>query len=36
VRKHGQDGKGNITVSIDAFASLINEEVQKTLKTFEV
>jgi threonyl-tRNA synthetase len=36
VRRHGQDGKGNITVSIDEFASLINEELQKTLKTFEV
>ena len=36
VRKHGQDGKGNITVSIDDFASLVNKEVQKTLKTFEV
>ena len=36
VRRHGQDGKGNITVSIDEFASLVNEEVQKTLKTFEV
>lgn len=36
VRRHGQDGKGNITVSIDDFASLVNEEVQKTLKTFEV
>ena len=36
VRRHGQDGKGNITISIDDFASLVNEEVQKTLKTFEV
>jgi threonyl-tRNA synthetase len=36
VRRHGQDGKGNITVSIDDFVSLVNEEVQKTLKTFEV
>ena len=36
VRRHGQDGKGNITVSIDEFAALVNEEVQKTLKTFEV
>jgi len=36
VRRHGQDGKGNITVSIDEFASLVNEELQKTLKTFEV
>ena len=36
VRRHGQDGKGNITVSIDKFASLIKEELQKTLKTFEV
>jgi threonyl-tRNA synthetase len=36
VRRHGQDGKGNITVSIDDFASIVKEEVQKTLKTFEV
>ena len=36
VRRHGQDGKGNISVSIDEFASLVNEEVKKTLKTFEV
>ena len=36
VRRHGQDGKCNITVSIEAFASLVDEEVKKTLKTFEV
>jgi threonyl-tRNA synthetase len=36
VRRHGQDGKGNITLSIDDFVALVNEEVQKTLKTFEV
>ena len=36
VRRHGQDGKGNITVSIEEFASLVDVEVKKTLKTFEV
>ncbi len=36
VRRHGQDGKGNITISIEEFASLIDAEVKKTLKTFEV
>jgi threonyl-tRNA synthetase len=36
VRKHGQEGKGNITVTIDEFAKIINEEISKTLKTFEV
>ena len=36
VRRHGQEGKGNITVSIDEFASIVNEEIKKTLKTFTV
>ena len=36
VRRHGQDGKGNITVSIEEFASLVDVEIKKTLKTFEV
>ena len=36
VRRHGQDGKGNITISIEEFASLVDAEVKKTLKTFEV
>jgi threonyl-tRNA synthetase len=34
VRKHGQDGKGNLTMRIDDFAKLVNEEVNKTLKQF--
>ncbi len=34
VRKHGQDGKGNQTMSIEDFANLVNEEVSKTLKQF--
>ena len=36
VRRHGQEGKGNITVTIDEFARIVNEEIAKTLKTFEV
>lgn len=36
VRRHGQEGKGNITVSIDDFAKIVNEEISKTLKTFTV
>jgi threonyl-tRNA synthetase len=36
VRRHGQEGKGNITVTIDEFARIVNEEIEKTLKTFEV
>ena len=36
VRRHGQEGKGNISVSIEEFASIVNEEIKKTLKTFTV
>jgi threonyl-tRNA synthetase len=36
VRRHGQEGKGNSTISVDEFASIVNEEIKKTLKTFEV
>ncbi len=36
IRRHGQEGKGNITVSIDAFAVMVQEEIDKTLKTFNV
>ena len=36
VRKHGQEGKGNITVTIEEFVRIVNEEISKTLKTFEV
>ena len=36
VRRHGQEGKGNITISVEEFASIVNEEIKKTLKTFEV
>jgi threonyl-tRNA synthetase len=36
VRRHGQEGKGNITVTIEEFAKIVNEEIAKTLKTFEV
>lgn len=36
VRRHGQEGKGNVTVSIEEFAAMVNEEINKTLKTFNV
>jgi threonyl-tRNA synthetase len=36
VRRHGQEGKGNATMTIEAFAALVSEEVNKTLKTFNV
>lgn len=36
VRRHGQEGKGNAVMSIDEFARLVEEETQKTLKTFDV
>ncbi|WP_375605236.1 threonine--tRNA ligase [Flavobacterium davisii] len=36
VRRHGQEGKGNITIKIEDFITLVNEEVSKSLKTFEV
>ena len=36
VRRHGQEGRGNITVSIEEFAKMINDEISKTLKTFTV
>ena len=36
VRRHGQEGKGNITVTIEDFVRIVNEEVAKTLKVFEV
>jgi threonyl-tRNA synthetase len=36
VRRHGQEGKGNVTVSIDQFAAMVQEEINSTLKTFNV
>jgi threonyl-tRNA synthetase len=36
VRRHGQEGKGNITIKIDEFVALVNEEVGKSLKSFDV
>jgi threonyl-tRNA synthetase len=36
VRSHGQEGKSNITVTIEEFVKIVNEEIAKTLKTFEV
>lgn len=34
VRKHGDDGKSNQTMTIEAFADLVQEEINKTLKQF--
>jgi threonyl-tRNA synthetase len=36
IRRHGQEGKGNVTVTIEDFAAIVNEEIAKTLKTFIV
>ncbi|HLF53412.1 threonine--tRNA ligase [Flavobacterium sp.] len=36
IRRHGQEGKGNISVTIEEFASMVNEEINKTLKVFTV
>jgi threonyl-tRNA synthetase len=35
VRRHGQEGKGNITVSIEDFVKMVEDEIAKTLKTFK-
>jgi threonyl-tRNA synthetase len=29
VRRHGQEGKGNTTVTIEEFIKIVNEEVEK-------
>ncbi len=34
VRRHGQEGKGNVTVTIEEFAKMVNDEISTTLKTF--
>ena len=36
VRRHGQDGKGNTTLRIEEFISLVETEVYKSLHSFEV
>ena len=36
VRKHGQEGKGNATFTINEFAVLVNDEIAKTLKPFNI
>ncbi len=36
VRRHGQEGRGNASMTIEAFAAMVNEEIGKTLKTFNV
>jgi threonyl-tRNA synthetase len=34
VRRHGDAGKSNQSMTIEAFAALVNEEINKTLKQF--
>ncbi len=34
VRRHGDAGKSNETMTIEQFAALVNEEIAKTLKQF--
>ena len=36
IRRHGQEGKGNISVTIEEFVAIVNQEISKTLKTFTV
>ena len=36
IRRHGQEGKGNVTVTIEEFAAIVNDEISKTLKVFNV
>jgi len=36
IRRHGQEGKGNSTITVEEFAQIVNEEISKTLKTFDV
>ena len=34
IRRQGQEGKGNSTITITEFAKIVNEEINKTLKQF--
>jgi threonyl-tRNA synthetase len=36
IRRHGQEGKGNVTVSIAEFAKMVQDEIDQTLKVFTV
>jgi len=36
VRRQGQEGSGNMSVTIEEFAAIVNEEISKTLKVFTV
>jgi threonyl-tRNA synthetase len=36
IRRHGQEGKGNSTITVEEFSKIVNEEISKTLKTFDV
>jgi threonyl-tRNA synthetase len=36
VRMHGQEGKGNRSMEVTEFVSMIQEEINKTLKEFKV
>jgi hypothetical protein len=29
IRRHGQEGKGNISVTIEEFAAIVDEEIKK-------
>ena len=36
IRRHGQEGKGNVSVTIEEFAKIVQDEIDKTLKVFTV
>ena len=36
IRRHGQEGKGNTTATVDQFAAMVQEKIDKTLKVFTV
>lgn len=36
IRRHGQEGKGNTSATVDQFAAMVQEEIDKTLKVFTV
>ena len=36
IRRQGQEGNGNMSVTIEEFVAIVNEEIGKTLKTFTV
>ena len=36
VRRHGQEGRGNASMKVEDFVALVNDEIGKTLKTFNI